>query len=275
MDSVYSWGNKPILHGPGRPGSTLRVPYWSSLYSARSDCLQRIPGWDRPSDSYRPQYWSLHYGSYPSPRVLPEEMPSWLFPQGGFSLIDDSGCPRGDDHTSIAGPFQNYSDSILQDHRLSHSCHSNLSSSQFHSASVPVSYSSLPATHPPSSSPPTGSCHKKAPFTGPWEEGTIREELEAVDNLPAMQARLPVPILSKEKPKSQKKVSPTYFPSSCTPSSFSGNQNGPTSYFLCHENPTVSVYTSRASDAHRSRKPLASSSKDDGMPSPSLTSLSN
>src|SRR6266481_4021794 len=83
-----------------------------------------------------------------------------VVPLRRISLIDDLGYPRGDDHTSIAGPFQNYSNSILQDHRPSHSCHSNLSSSQFHSASVPVLYSSLPMTHLPSSSPPTGSCHK-------------------------------------------------------------------------------------------------------------------
>ncbi len=168
------------------------------------------------------------------------------------------------------------------------SCHSHEVPLAAHSFSSPISatfYSkpvlrpSWPRTPQPSSSPIDRSSIQTTLFTGLLQQGKYREELEAEKSLQAIQAHHSIPTFLDKTTKSHEKVvslaQPSYALTSCIPSSFSSNQNGPTSYFSCRKNPTVSVYMSRASDAHCSHKSLASSSKNDRTPSPSLTSLLN
>ena len=130
----------------------------------------------------------------------------------------------------------------------------------------------------------------EVPPTSRSEHEAYREAFEAAEHLPAEQACLSVPIFSDKTPESQKKASSTslahlsYIFASCSHSSFSGNQNGPTSYSCCHELELVNVYTSHAFEpshsADSSRIPWADwlrGPKNPLLPAPSssLSTLSN
>ena len=172
----------------------------------------------------------------------------------GFSLVNDSGTSRGDDHTSITGPFQ-FSESIFSSQQSSHSIPSL--HRQHHIS--PLSYQSLSTLnqasyHSRQSSPIV---RAKVPPASQSEQEAYREAFEAVEHLPAEQARLSVPIFSDKTPESQKKASSlahlSYVSATCSHSSFSGNQNGPTSYSCCRELESINVYTSCSLNLHTPR----------------------
>src|SRR5882724_6959682 len=92
------------------------MPYRPPLHSPGSDYLPGVPGRDCPPYPYRPQHRSYSYSSHSSQRISREEAPPQRPFRAGFSLVDDSGSSRGDDHTSISGPLQFYSEFIYPSH---------------------------------------------------------------------------------------------------------------------------------------------------------------
>ena len=165
--------------------------------------------------------------------------------QVGFSLVNDSGTSQGDDHTSITRPFQ-YSESIFSSQQPSHSillsCRQSCISSLSYQSSSSLNRVSY---HSWQSSPVVWA---EVPPTSRSEHEAYREAFEAANHLPAEQACLSVPIFSDKTPELQKKAAPlahlSYVFTSCSHSSFSGNQNGPTLYSCCCELESINVYTS-------------------------------
>ena len=190
-------------------------------------------------------------------QVLPEEMTIPVLP----------------DHFSFQNLFSQVSNrpilSLRCQHRISLSLYQSLSTlnrASYHSRqSSPIVRAEVPPTS--------------------WsEQEAYREAFEAVDHLLAEQARLSIPIFSDKTPESQKKASSlahlSYIFASCSHSSFSGNQNGPT----CRKLESINVYTSRAFEPSHStdspRIPWADrlrGPKNLFLPAPSssLSTLSN
>ena len=180
------------------------MPHWLALHGPFPGCLPRIPGRNGPPHTYRPEHGGLNYSSHPSQRATPEGAPPCLSFWAGFSLVNDSGTSRGDDHSSITGPFQ-FSESIFSSQQSSHSIPSL--HRQHHIS--PLSYQSLSTLnqasyHSRQSSPIV---RAKVPPASQSEQEAYREAFEAVEHLPAEQARLSVPIFSDKTPESQKKAS--------------------------------------------------------------------
>src|SRR5882724_7828075 len=241
------------------------MPYRPPLHSPGSDYLPGVPGRDCPPYPYRPQHRSYSYSSHSSQRISREEAPPWRPFRAGFSLVDDSGSSRGDDHTSIAGPLQFHSEFIYLSHHLPMSFQLPVYNRQVSSpvsGPSPSSFLSPPrfTIHQPSSSPITRSGTGTTPSTELSMREKHRGEIEAVENIPGVQARPLVSIFPDKNTQSQKKASSIaqsyYVPASCNPSSFPGNQSGPTSYTPCCDSEVINVHTSQASKpVHPSQQP--------------------
>src|SRR5882724_5311917 len=188
------------------------MPYRPPLHSPGSDYLPGVPGRDCPPYPYRPQHRSYSYSSHSSQRISREEAPPQRPFRAGFSLVDDSGSSRGDDHTSIAGPLQSYSEFIYPSHHSPMSFQLPVYNRQVSSPVLGPFPSSVLSpsrftTHQSSSSPITQPSTGTTPSTELSMLEKHRGEIEAVENLPAMQARPLVSIFLDNKTQSQQKAS--------------------------------------------------------------------
>ena len=218
------------------------MPHRPSVHGPRTDGFPRISRWNGTSYAYQSEYRSFCHCPHAGLGTPRKETALRLSTRRGFSLVNDSGSSRGDDHTSIARPYLFHTEPSLPSHQSFYSAQPSKSHFSRYSR-FPISHEPLLvrlksivpnkiqpffSLRPFSSSylpPAIRSSDSSSLLPGEKEQGEFRRQIETPQSLPSAQ---------------------TY---SCIPPSLSGNQNGPTSYLPCRATSSISVYVSQTDES--------------------------